>query len=69
MNTITIESSKKNYLDAITVTNLTTYSLEGYEGISNTIYIPDQSQNEKISLIRAKSHEQLNEGWSRLAKL
>jgi len=66
---LTIEYNIENYLEAINSCNLLTYSLEGYGEFPSTLYIRDSSQNERLSLIREKSHEELGEGWSKLAKL
>ena len=65
---LTTEYNQNNYLEAIKACSLITYSLED-GGIPSTIYVRDSSQNERLSLIREKSHEELSEGWSKLAKL
>jgi hypothetical protein len=66
---LTTEYNMGNYLEAIKDCNLITYSLEGYGEIPSTIYVRDSLQSNRLSLIRKKSHEELSEGWSRLAKL
>lgn len=65
----TIEYNMDNYLEAIKACNLITYSLEEFGGIPSTVYVRDASQNRNLSLIRNKSHEELSEGWSKLADL
>jgi hypothetical protein len=66
---LTTEYNMKNYFEAMESCNLKIYSLEGYGEIPGTMYVRDPSQNDRLSIIRKKSHEELNEGWSRLAKL
>ena len=66
---LTTEYNQDNYLEAIEACNLVTYSLDGYGEFPSTIYIRDSSHNVRLSLIREKSHEELSEGWSKLAKL
>ena len=58
-----------NYLEATKACALKAYFIEGYGEIPGTMYVPDPSQNKTLSSIRKKSHEELSEGWSRLAKL
>lgn len=65
----TVEYNMDNYREAVKACNLITYSLQGYGEIPSTIYVRDSSRNERLSLIRRKSHEELGEGWSKLAKL
>jgi hypothetical protein len=66
---LTIEYNMENYLEVVKNCNMITYSLEGYGEVPSTINIRDSLQNTWISLIRKKSHEDLSEGWSRLAKM
>ena len=66
---LTIEYNINNYLEAIDSGDVLTYSLEGYGEFPSTLYIRDSSQNERLALIREKSHAELGEGWSKLAKL
>ena len=66
---LTAEYNMENYNRTINCLNLITYSLDGYGELPGTMYVPDQSPNKTLSSIRKKSHEELSEGWSRLAKL
>lgn len=66
---LTTEYNMANYLEAIKGLDMITYSLDGYGEIPGTIYVPDPSQKERAYSIHKKSHEELSEGWSRLAKL
>lgn len=66
---LTTEYNEDNYLEAIKSINMITYSLEGYGEIPSTIYVRDSLINRRLSVIREKSHEDLSEGWSKLAKL
>jgi len=66
---LTVEYNKDNYLEAIKGINMITYTVEGYGEIPSTIYIRDSLINRRLSVIREKSHEDLSEGWSKLAKL
>ena len=66
---LTMEYNMENYLEATKDCALMAYFIEGYGEIPDTMYVRDSSQNERLSLIRKKSHEELSEGWSKLAKL
>ena len=65
----TAEYNMGDYNKTINLLNMITYSLDGYGEIPGTMYVSDTLQNKTLSSIRKKSHEELSEGWSRLAKL
>jgi hypothetical protein len=66
---ITTEYNTQNYLEAVENCSLITYSLEVYGEMPSTIYVREYTIDESLSLIRKKSHEELGEAWSKLAKM